>query len=210
MRSLKALGLALVAALAMSAVAATGASAQFESEAADTVLDVTSNETQKFTYSSGGIAVECNEVTVESTVAGTATTEVTAIPHYTDCEPILGNATAIDFNSCAYVFTLADNATTGTAHIECDSGDSVTVTVGASGSLCSFHIGAQTVGNITYSVVGSGSSREIKLHPTVTGIDATRTGSALCGAASSSTGTYVGDLTVRGTSGGNQVGIFVD
>ena len=220
-RNLKILGLALVAMLAFGAMVASAASASFHAEQKEVQLTVTpgSLQTQKFQYVSGGITVECNSLTVESTFVGTehdegpptawTGTDITAIPHYGNCEPILGNAVTVDTNSCYYTFTLAAGSTSGTAHIKCNTAnDGFTITIG---SLCTIKVGPQEVGPISYSNVGSGTTREVTIHPTVTGIQGSRTGSILCGAASSTSGTYKGDLTVTGEKPGTEthVGVWV-
>jgi hypothetical protein len=163
---LKLLGLALVAVLALSAITASTASAQFESEASETRLTVSSNEPQVFHFEEGGVQVTCNTITTSSIVTGKENTVISVEPEYLNCSKFLGLfGVTIHHNSCYYTFTLARTATTGSAHIECKkAGDSMTITVGSGGTLCTTHIFPQTAvgGVIHFSNTGRGPHGKLR------------------------------------------------
>ena len=208
-RNLKVMGLALVAMFAMSAVLASAASAQFTAEGAAT-LKVSGNAMQKFRPKAGGTAIECTTAATDNTaIAGTSASSITATPTYSNCESILGQPTEIDMNDCHYRFTMTPSSTTGEVHLECDTGKEITITIGSSGSLCIYHIPPQTIGEVHYENIGTGTTREITINPTVTGITSTRTGSVFCPAAGNE-GSYEGHITVTGFNPGTgaHVGIF--
>jgi hypothetical protein len=207
-RHLKVLGLALVALLAMSALAST-ASAQFESEAENTNLTVSSNQMQKFAPSEGSTAVECTTIKVTGTQSGKDNTTVTITPAYSNCETFLGAATSVNTNGCKYVFHLAKGSTTGTADVECETGKVIEITVG---SICKYTIGTQTgLSSVSFKNTGSGTTREVIVEPTVKGLTSTRTTNDFFCPAAGSTGTYIGSATITGESAeGAHIGIFVD
>ena len=203
-RTFKVLGLALVAVLALSAVIASAASAaeNFVAEEAATV-SVSSNETQVFTYTAGGAQVKCTGTQVSAAVT-TSSPEVTATPSYSGCTGPGGITAHVQFNGgCDFLFTI-----NGQVHV-CPGGGTVTIVVTG---LCTYHFSAQTVSVVTYDNIGSGTTKEVKLTPEVTGITATNTNPGfLCGPESSTTGTYSGSVTLTAVnSEGKHVGITVD
>lgn len=210
-RNLKVMGLALVALLAMS-VLASSASAQFESEAAETRLTVSSNDMQKFAPAKGGTAVECTTISLgtASVQSGKANTTVTINPTYSNCETFLGSATAVTTNGCQYVFHSAAGSTTGTTDVECPAGKVIEITVG---SICKYTIGTQTgLSSVKFSNKGTGTTREVVVEPNVEGITSTRTTNDFFCPAGGTTGTYVGNATTTGetTTGTTHIGVFVD
>jgi hypothetical protein len=142
-RNFKALGLALVAVFAMSAIASSSASATagtFHWDSGTTWLTAEvdgATETggeQVFTIrdSVGGLTVKCNTVTGAAMVAGTSATEVTSETiTYTDhgkvdvCRGPLGTSPKIEMNGCDYLFTPGNTVganlmeTRGTVDIKC-------------------------------------------------------------------------------------------
>lgn len=220
-RNLKALGLALVAAFALSAVVASAASAQFHSEKTETRLTVSSNETQTFSYTKNGVKVTCNKVAVTATVTSQTSTDVTAYPTYSEDCTALGLPADIEFNTgtnhnCYYTFTLAEGATSGTSDLRCNNaGEDVTIKVTEEPGkvFCEYTLQPQEgLGPVVFANLGSGTTREVRLEPAVEGIKATKTkGGLLCGPATSETGTYSGKATVTGeeTSSTTHVGVWV-
>jgi hypothetical protein len=223
-RNLKVLGLALASMLAMTAIFSSAAMAEFESESGSVDLSVSSNEMQSFKTSSGSEnTVECTNVDIHSeTLESTSETEVTVEPTYSECEQFLGQNVDIDENGCDYTFHLEHGKVTesSTVHpsdtkssvdLECTSTSGIEITVG---NICRYKISTQTsLGSIEYKNKGTGSTREIELVPSVTGITSTRTTSDfpfLC-PGGSSTGTYTGNSVVTGfTSTSTHIGVFVD
>jgi hypothetical protein len=211
MRSPKAILLIFASLAVTSALVASSAAAQFESEAENTRITVSTNDMQKFSPSSGSTAVECTTVSIPSTfIVPKKVTAVSVGVKYTNCEAFLG-ATPVNvfMNSCIYVFHLATGSTTGTVDIECPENAKIEVEIG---KICEYQIGTQTgLSSVTFKNTGSGTTREVIVEPNVKGITSTRTTNDFFCPAADSTGTYTGNLTVTGeTSGGTHVGIFVD
>jgi hypothetical protein len=161
---LKALGLALVAVFAMSAVMATAAQAtqaQFTAAEYPAVGTghiegaVTANYFQ--ITGAGGEKIHCSTVTYEATLAA-ASTKLTVTPHYNGCTTGSGVGSTVDLNGCDYVFVAGTKTSTvdshGSVEIVCPAGNSIQVT---SGGICTTDIGPQTItSGITYTNVGNG------------------------------------------------------
>jgi hypothetical protein len=211
-RKLEALGLALFALLAMSAVAASSASAGFDTGADHVILTTSTNAMQKFAPTAGGTNVECTTLkTHKGTInsATTKTTTVTVEPTYSNCETFLGAAVSFNTNGCHYLFHSPEGSTTGTTDIVCPEGKTMVYTVG---SICRYTIGSQNnLGVVHFSNVGAGATREIEVEPTLTGITWTRTTNDFFCPAGGNTGTYTGNSTITGEDvNGNHVGVTVD
>jgi hypothetical protein len=104
-RKLKALGLTMIAALAMSVVAASSAKGvgyDFHSHEAHALLTGSQVGTDVFTTDLG--TVSCGNATYSGTTTSATTTEVTLTPAYSECEALFFDAD-INMNGCAYVFT---------------------------------------------------------------------------------------------------------
>jgi len=165
-RNLKALGVALMAVFAMSAVAAQGAAGhEFHADGEKAISTGTNDlvvsdgggtktelSVHEFTVGTAGV-VKCNKLETESTQKGTLVSantyksdELTVTPRYTECT-FGGNPATVDFEHCAYKFdsdTTLGN-TTGNEHanveIECEAGSSIKIVT----SVCTLTVGAQLI-----------------------------------------------------------------
>ena len=119
---LKALGLALVAVFALSAVAASAASANpalFTAEVgAGETAGIDGGQTSAFgnTFSIGGKPWSCEEAALvgEALTAGPASTEATLTPQYRNCHVIIAGLTfpiTITVNGCHYKFNATKETT---------------------------------------------------------------------------------------------------
>jgi hypothetical protein len=218
-RNLKALGLALLAAFALSAVMASAASAHtpatFTSGSDWTVLHAKSDVTNIF--KEGSIEVECQSVGVHGSV-GTDEATITVEPTYgvttdttgaTECKiktPSEFDA-QVHTNGCHYLFT-AGNATDGSVHVECPTGKSIEVTADILGKWrpC-IDIGTQTPGvpTVTYTneteVTGGKNVWDVTVKAEAKEITYTKTG--LCGSGVFTKAEYNGSVTVWGTDTNN-------
>lgn len=211
-RNLKALGLALLAAFAMSAVAASSASAvkEFHSDIEPTVLTGTDTPgtTSEFEIP-GEEPTTCAGNHYEGTVATKTAKEIT-IEHTvtTPCDTG-GITTHVAFNGCHYVFTLEEGIfntaggtthTRGPAHIVCPAGQSITleITVPIFAD-CIVHIGAQTptIPTVDYTNQGAGTTRDVEVVSTIKGIAYTVTGGGVC-PASGHDAIFRANVTVQG------------
>jgi hypothetical protein len=201
-RNLKALGLALLAVFAMSAVAASGASAAEDVfTSSEEVTDLTGHGAGAvFQYTEGKLGVTCETETYNGTIEGAAVNEITVHPVYE------GHCTAGPFEAtittdgCNYIIS-GDTDENGHAgvEIECDEGKEITVD-----TACTIHIPPQTPtgGGVSFANGVSGQD-DVTVNATVTGIHSTVTHSFACtlGGIAPGThtgGTYEGSVTVKG------------
>jgi len=171
-RNLKALGLALVASFAMSAVVASAASAEAYSFKADTVpTTLTGNQhagNDVFTTDTG--TVSCNIATYEGTQTVTPTNSVTVKPSYGECRAFGLFNVPIHVNGCEYKFTAGTKVSgnyEGTVDIVCPTGKFIEVTAPG----CLVTVGAQNnLGKVTYTNIGIGATKEVTVDVNITGL----------------------------------------
>ncbi len=210
-RNLKALGLALVAAFALSAIAASAASADFiTTNDGTTILESEATETQVF-KNGEGVEVKCTAVAVDGSIVGTTAETVTVEPTYSGCTiviPKVGTVPAfVDTEGCHYLFT-----TVTQVHILCPTGKKITVTaelVKGAKSKC-LEIGEQTPTTPEVHYINNAKSAnemDTEVESTVSGITYNKAGP--CGAVENNDATYTGKVTVKGKDSvtGAQVGV---
>jgi len=221
-RTLRFLGVAVLASVALSAVASSASADTFFSEENKTVtLTGTQEETDIFAVHAG--EVKCKHVGYVGTVSNSPTTTVKVKPTYKECT-FVGLAATVNVGTCEYLFHINDvvaNDTTGTVDIVCPSGD-ITVTAPSAGTAkCIVHVPAQTgLGTATFKNVGAamGSTREVTVEVHLTGIKYSQTaGTAETGncttADNTVNGTYKGKALVTGeedkATSPAHIGIFI-
>jgi hypothetical protein len=225
---LEALGIALVAALAIGALAAPAAQAhEFHSEVEHTILMSESKSPPTFATDIGEL--ECGNVSLneaESTIGPEASTtdEVTVTPEYEECVKA-GTTTRVfpDFatNECGYVFTSETDATEhAQVHLEClgestEGGQGVLTTATVFKLNC-LDFPPQTVGGnetgsgVHYANTGAGAGRTIDVEATI-GEEIHYTETGICGSETKFNGSYTGVVEVEGTdTNEEQVGIWVE
>lgn len=214
MRNLKIFGIALMAVLATSAVAAGAASA----------ADLTAEKypatlTGKNTGASDVIAttagnVSCKTTSYHGTISG-PTTKISVAPIFGECTAF-GFPATIDVNGCLLVFNVGAGLT-GDVDLSCPAGQSMTITALAAGTAkCTAHLGSQSdiEGTANFSVAGSGTTREATVSASLKGLDYTHTkgtGIGACTAGSATNGTLSAQASVTGeeeSSPFNHLGIF--
>lgn len=199
-RNFKALGLALVAILAMGAVIASSASAageRFHSEKETTILTGENEGIHKFGLPNGSFSVECAKAEFKGTSKGeggtTTNKTLTLHPTYSECNSSLGEA-SVDTSGCNYVFK-SETAATGhlPVEIECTTGSTIKVTAPG----CTLSFGTQVNGGgLKTENKGSGTTRDSTTISTTT---ATFTKSGFgCFVISGTEGTYEGATTLKG------------
>jgi hypothetical protein len=210
--NVKALRVVPLVLLALGAVLAPVASADFEATAPSPGLVISGNDTQKFKVKASSEAtIECTTINADNgSLPGTTTTTISFEPTYSSCENFLSQSVDIHENGCDYVLHLANSATEGTVDLECPTATGIQITVG---SICSYELDTQTgLGVVQYANRGTSSTKEIEVRPSVTGITSTRPTHDfpfVCPAGSSE-GAYTGNFAFTGVSGSGHVGIFVD
>jgi hypothetical protein len=177
-RNFKTLGLALVAALAISAVGVSAASAQKITTLGQSNVTLTgSGGEQKFT--AGAAEVKCASVSGTTTGVQNEQAELTVAPVYgapcTLTEGGIAREAQIDMNGCAYVFT-----STGTiVHIECPANQVIKVTAKIAGAFqecLDIHAQTPTTPNYTLTNGTSGANMDFTIVSGVSGITYERTG----------------------------------
>jgi hypothetical protein len=217
-RKLKTLGLASVAALTLTLIAAVSpASAEFfyfSSEAEHTTLK--GAQVGSSSFESDGGSVSCESATFNGTVPDSTVVEVTVDPAYEECTGLGGfTAANVDMNGCAYLLlprTKEGSNFEAEVDIECEKeGESITLTAQSFGTVkCIVHIDEQQgLGAVTVSEEGSPSEILVSLNLTGIAYDQTAgSGFGACGKAENTTnGTYEGTVLVAGYVGETQVGI---
>jgi hypothetical protein len=201
-RKLKALGLALVAVFAMGAVAASGASAtsfHFNSNAPveHTILSGSqiSGFNHKFKTTAG--EVTCENAEFSGTSTSNAAKDLTIQAAYYGCHIFVFSKVAaeVKMNGCEYTFT--SHQTVGgktepfTVHVVCPEGKVVEVVAAG----CTVKVGPQTLTGFEVTNV----ENHVKVAANSKNVSYSHTGFT-CGTGSGTTGTYVGDTTVKGST----------
>ncbi len=226
-RNFKALGLALIAVFAMSALVASAAQAaagEFTAESYPVTLTGSQVGTNTLTVGNGARVVSCTTASATGTLAGTSTT-LTLTPSYSGCTSTGALPATVTVNGCD--FSLTSNtvtATTGTgsATVACPAGKEIIVDIYASAAkhaenvrACEYHIAAQgPLSAGEYHLEGAGSTREITATLAVKPATKNTVGSKLlCGLAAEETGTstLAGTQTLTGenAAGTAHIGVFV-
>jgi hypothetical protein len=214
-RTLKALGLALLAACALSAVAASSASAATDFITCGTPqissCDITGTGSATFGTKSSSLSVTCTSE-VYSAKAESPTENATVTPTYSGCTAFGSNAT-VDTTGCTYLIRGSTTSTTNTSggsrgntlasDVRCTAGNSIKVT----GAGCTISITGSAGGlnqglhGIKVDTEGAGTTDDLKLTVEVDGIHYTTSG-FLCGAAglpgTGTDGTLTGTATAKG------------
>jgi len=234
-RNLKVLGLALMAVLALGAVAASAASAKFDSEAASTTVSgqqetefehkfkVEAGETECKTAKFHSMSAQTNTGPVSGkAVAGGFTSETLTIePTYSGCKnDLLGDMT-VKMNDCDYRFTAGEGIEAGTrvkgeVKIVCHAGGKIEVFKTSGVNPCKITVGEQEVKGITYHNKETGANRDVTVEAGVSGLAYTQDGIFCPGNGGKAekafaNGTYNGNVTVKGENTGTSTpaGIWV-
>lgn len=224
-RNLKILGLALVAVLATSAIAAAAGAQAVTPEFHLTAGSGTgtakgSSNDNVFTVEGGN--VKCTEKAsvpgAQFEVTGQPLTSTTAVvvPIYKNCKAFGVEAT-VAMEGCTYLFHLVEGSSPPTAKVDvvCPTGKSITVS--APSLPCTITIGAQTgLEHVTFTNSGGTEPTDITANIAIgespkKAITYTKTGAGCPGGAGTGTnGKYTGTVTLRGfNSAGTQVGLHV-
>ena len=232
---LKALGCALVAMLAMSAVGATMASAAEETKAGLFTASVGAGETAKGDavqigagdkYTINGLVMTCGTATGtgQSLTKGPSSTEVTATATAEGCHVVVAGLTklvTVTENGCSSRFNATTTVTesgfdlTATATLECPQGKQVEIHVysGAASeatTLCTYDVKPQ--GPLSGITLTNKVNRPAAANDVVADINMnismTNTiKSAICGQNEIENASYKGEDTIQST---NEAGVFVD
>lgn len=229
-RNLKALGLALVAVFALSAVASAAAQAESKFMAAEYPVTIHGSQTTKHIFKYGGNEVTCENAEFNGS-ATAASSEIEIEPAYTNCHVnVLGSilpatvtiGTPPAGKKC-YLFKITGTDPTdptnldkavGTVTIQCE----FIIHIYASAkeheegktSLCTLAVSAPQGPFTGVTFENNTATGHVNVNASISGIAVTRTGSTLCGAASG-TATYTGNTAMEGKNSlGNADAITVE
>jgi len=223
--NLKAMVLAMVAALALSGLVSATASAVEETGfitagTAGNPARIDGEQTTVNVFNRTGRETTCETAKFgnSSSVPGSAT-ELTLVPTFEKCHTVVLGVklpTTITMNGCEYDLTTVKHNVpltfTGLEHLVCPPGKVVEVHVFSDPNhlelKCTYDKPAQTPSGRIHLENVAGSPNDIRGTVEVTGISSTRVSGTLvnCGAASDASGTETGGLTLRAT---NAEGTFI-
>jgi hypothetical protein len=220
-RKHKALGVALmaaVAALALSGIAASSALAVPKFTCVETSgtihthVHCTSSGTQvagephEFTAGSGFGAIRCTNATFSggTNATGESTTEETH-PSYSSCSDSFGRTVDVSTTGCNYLFhvttKLKEDEYEGTSDVVCEAGKLIELKVTSGGStLCTVTIGSQTgTGPIRFDDMTAVMPTDVTVTAKANNVRSTTSGGLFnCGISNGehTEGTYTGNTTV--------------
>jgi hypothetical protein len=210
-RNLKALGLALLAAFALSAVAAAGAQAEvfFHDEAASSTIVGEDISNPVFAFEAG--TIECKTEGLDGVMTGTTEAEVVLVPSFKECESASLGIATFDINGCQLGLLVIGPPISGELRLLCPANKQVEITVPA----CTIDIKPQVLGKISYANKGMGKKRDVE-KTTEVNLTYTQTG-VFCpgnGFAKEKTftkGIYKDVVTLAAkTGGGGEEGLWVE
>ncbi len=212
-RSIKALGLGLLAAFALSAVTASTASANptFHSEFAGIFLTGGQTGIVANVLTTDLGEMKCKVVQFSGSQGAMTTTTMTLKPKYEECKVGMSNAT-VTLNGCAYTFHLEEQAEPIEARmgIECPfAGGKIEIHVGE----CTITVPAQEPRKtVTFTNEGAGTTRSVVADLNVSGLHYVEHGAGCANPnLTTENGTYTGVITVKGEdSEEHHVGIWVE
>ncbi|HEX7278554.1 MAG TPA: hypothetical protein VF255_02915 [Solirubrobacterales bacterium] len=204
-RKLKALGLALVAVFAMSALSAASASAiEFHSAVAHTELRAEQHAGEDtFTVNAG--TVRCSHVTYAGTESFATSSFQTVTPTYTGCRAFGFVSTTIDTNGCSFHFSSNGQSFS----IFCGAGNPMAVTA----FNCWVTVGTQLNAGFVVHTNQGGTPIDVTVDMNITGIKYTQHSKSFPGCTNGTftNGTYTGSATMQGfNTVGEQIGIWVE
>jgi hypothetical protein len=196
------LGIALLATLAMSAVAASAASAdpEFHILMEDTTLTGAQITPNVLTTDLGEF--KCETIKYVGTQGPFTSETLTLKPIFEKCKFGAENAT-VTVNGCAFLFHLAhEEPFEAFMDIECPAGEKLVIHTPG----CSTTIPPQNgLKNVTFTNEGEMNTRALKIDLNVEGIDYIEHGGACANETVTTTnGTYVGLATVTGENGAGE------
>ena len=218
MKRIRTFGLAVLTALALTAVVgAAGASAgEFKSEVSPTTINSPSGSKmspyglQEWHFHS--VQQECDPPALSGSLS-TPSKAFGGTPSDSKCYFNFSAAPELKMNGCNFVYRVGaktgTNIFNGSVDIVCPAGKSIQF---LGGSLtCKVDVAAQRNLAATFENVGTGTERAIKVTMNATGLKHTQVSGHDCfeNIGSYSDGTWTGSWKVQGSSGGKPAGIWV-
>lgn len=214
---LKALGLGVLAMLAVSGFATMNAGASgtghFVSDVDHTIIVGTegpgTNHRLHLTGDLGGAPIGCNVANYHGTATSKTVTSLTIEPTYSGCSTTESSAVTVTPNGCTYTFTVTENTEPNTeqdVHLSCPSGKAIEIHHPS----CTITVaGPQTVQDaVTYTKVVENGKHAITLDVNADFATQYHGGICIFLGTSGHSGSLDGTATVKGTNtAGEQVSI---
>lgn len=204
MKLIKMLGVAMVAALALSAVASASA-AEFRGATSPVTVTGSQSTTHKFTVE--GSTVTCTTATFSSAATAVPTSEVLITPVYKGCTAFGIAGATVSMNGCQYKF---HSGPPGTVDFVCSSGKTV-ISVSTFLGKCKVEVPGsnasknQGLGGVTYTNTPAG---KVTVGANVTGITAEiveSTGICPLTKGTVTNASYSGETIVEGNGGATAI-----
>jgi hypothetical protein len=198
------LGLALVAMLAISAIAAASASA-FENFVANPFPQkFTAGQATKHKFTVEGKAVECNMATFTGEAKAEKQKEVEVNAAYSECTAFAFIGSTVTMNGCKYDLHIIPGTNKGEADVvHCNTGKEIEIAV-SNGSGCLITVGEQKgLKEITYgNVEGKNKRKSVEVVIAIKKIKLKSNGLGLgCPKATATEGEYAGSSIAEGETG---------
>jgi hypothetical protein len=208
-RKLTPILLALVALVA--AFASSAEASKFTAEKYPAAISGTQVGSHVFSVEDN-LKVECLRANFSGSLAEASST-ATISPTYTECRAFGFLSSTVAFNGCDYLFhageEVAADVHSGTVDVVCPAGKSIVIAAGT----CEVSIPGQA-GLGSSNIENNTNPMDATATGSLTGLGYTKTkdgfGCPLTGTGSKTDGGYAGTATATATSGGVQVGIWVD
>jgi hypothetical protein len=201
-RKFKALGIAIGAVFAMSAMAASAAQAAPEFHVDKAPAIITAEQTlpvHVFTITNG-VTVKCNTATFNGTTATTTFTTLTLKAAYSNCK-LAGLAADVNMNSCDYLFHMTAALTAQVDVTNCAAGKPIEVS--STVTNCIVKVGNQnSLSHIVFTNTGSVTEeKDVDANITISEAGGTiayeEVGSECPDPGAHTGGTYTGGATIR-------------
>jgi hypothetical protein len=213
-RNLKVLGLALIAVLAMSVVAASAAQAEPTIELGAATADIEGEQTATHTFTVDGSSIECTTAKFTSTSVANGSTWVTAHPEYSGCTAFGFLNSSVTTTGCNYE-AMANGAEgaemnfAGELKVVCSGTSKIVIKAPASVPVCEAEVGSQTIaatgGGMTWTN-NTVSPMDVILKNNKTPVAVTKTKDGFAcpfSGTGATTGTYSGTTTFRAYKAGS-------
>ncbi len=191
---------------------------QIQSESAPVTLTGQQHAGGSSVFGTTAGSFKCTEGSYTGELSGTASIEfeMTSVA-YGGCTAFGLYTGTIETNGCHYRFTVTkinEGKREGRFDLSCPAETEITATATQAGvPKCTIHVPPQTgLGTVTYTNIGSGTTREITLDVKLTGIKYTHTtgiGLGSCASGSGETGTFETSVSIKAENiEKKQVGLF--
>jgi hypothetical protein len=194
-RKIKTLGIVLAAALALSAMVASGAQGMYHVSAPHSILVGSQTGSHVFTFGEGFGNITCTTSEIVGTTTAQTPESLTVTGTTSGCKDSVAGRT-VHVAPYTYTFT-TPKTTTGEAEVHTIKATTTHITAGGFGT-CHVEIPVQTVGGITYHNLGG--TNGVELTTESTGIDTVTSGGFFnCGLANGAHtgGQYVGTTNLK-------------